>query len=75
MVVREPPMLAEGSAAMPSTSQPRLSSSDGIASPVGGAVVCYTYRAFGLPIPADVLRDRAQDTVEILCFVPPWPTS
>ena len=48
---------------------------DGIASPVGGAVVCYTFRAFGLPIPAGVLRDRAQDAVEILCFVPPWPTS
>ena len=38
---------------------------DGIASPVGGAVVCYTYKAFGLPIPAGVLRDRAQDTVAI----------
>jgi hypothetical protein len=48
---------------------------DGIASPVGGAVICYTYRAFGLPIPAGVVRDRAQDTIEILCFVPPWPTS
>src|ERR1700735_98213 len=48
---------------------------DGIASPVGRAVVCYTYRAFGLPTPAGVLRDRAQDTVEILCFVPPRPAS
>jgi hypothetical protein len=48
---------------------------DGVVSPVGGAVVCYTYRAFGLPIPAGVLRDWAQDTVEFLCFVPPWPTS
>ena len=28
-----------------------------------------------LPIPAGVVRDRAQDPVEILCFVPPWPTS
>jgi hypothetical protein len=47
----------------------------GIASPIGGAVVCYTYRAFGLPVPAGVARDRAQDSVEILCFVPPRPTS
>ena len=48
---------------------------DGIASPVGGAVVCYTYKAFGLPMPAGIPRDRAQDTVEILCFIPPRPTS
>jgi hypothetical protein len=48
---------------------------DGIASPTGKAVVCYTYSAFGLPLPAGVRRDRPQDTIEILCFVPPRPTS
>ena len=45
------------------------------ASPIGGAVVCYTYSAFGGPVPTGVLRQQAQDTVEILCFVPPRPTS
>jgi hypothetical protein len=48
---------------------------DGAASPIGGAVVCYTYSAFGLPVPTGVLRHQAQDIVEILCFVPPRPTS
>jgi hypothetical protein len=47
----------------------------GAASPIGGAVVCYTYSEFGVPVPTGVLRHQAQDTVEILCFVPPRPTS
>ena len=48
---------------------------DGIASPTGRAVVCYTISAFGSPLPAGVLRERAQDIIEILCFVPPRPQS
>ena len=48
---------------------------DGIASPTGAAVVCYTFKDFGLPLPAGILRDRPQDTIEILCFVPPRPQS
>ena len=48
---------------------------DGAANPIGGAVVCYTHSAFGRPVPTGVLRRQAQDTVEILCFVPPRPTS
>ena len=48
---------------------------DGIASPTGKAVVCYTYSAFAPPPPAGVRRNRPQDTIEILCFVPPRPVS
>jgi hypothetical protein len=47
----------------------------GIANPTGRAVACYTLVAFGLPLPNGVPRDKPQDTIEILCFVPPRPTS
>jgi hypothetical protein len=47
----------------------------GIANPTGKAVACYTYSEFGRPIPPGVPHDHPQDTFEILCFVPPRPSS
>ena len=47
----------------------------GLANPTGRAVACYTFSAFGLPVPSGVSREKPQDTIEILCFVPPRPTS
>lgn len=43
--------------------------------PTGRAVVCYTYRAFGTPLPQGVARTTPQDSIEILCFAPAGPTS
>ena len=39
------------------------------------AVVCYGYASFGLPAPPGEVRKTPQDTMEILCFVPPKPLS
>jgi len=39
--------------------------------PTGQAVVCYAYSSFGIPIEAGQPRTKPQDTVEILCFIPP----
>jgi hypothetical protein len=47
----------------------------GIPNPTGSAVACYTFSDFGMPLPNGVPRDKPQDTIEILCFVPPRPTS
>jgi hypothetical protein len=44
----------------------------GIANPTGKAVACYTISTFG---PPDHPADEPQDTIEILCFVPPRPPS
>lgn len=40
-----------------------------------GAVVCYTYSAFGPPAPEGGSLTEPQDMIEILCFVPPHPLS
>jgi hypothetical protein len=48
---------------------------EGLPNPTGRAVACYTFIAFGLPVPSGVFRDKPQDTIEILCFVPPRPIS
>lgn len=47
----------------------------GIANPTGKGVACYTYGVFQPPPPPGVPRDRPQDIVDILCFVPPRPPS
>lgn len=44
---------------------------EGIVNPTGRAVACYTYATFGPPFPPGVPHDRPQDSIEILCFVPP----
>jgi hypothetical protein len=43
--------------------------------PTGEAVVCYSYSAFGPPMEHGQIRTTPQDTVEILCFIPPQPTT
>lgn len=43
--------------------------------PTDKAVVCYSYASFGLPAPQGEVRKMPQDTIEILCFVPPKPLS
>jgi hypothetical protein len=48
---------------------------DGIANPTGKAVACYQFDNFGPPLPAGAPRDHPQDTAEILCFIPPRPSS
>ena len=47
----------------------------GITNPTGKGVACYTYGVFQPPPPPEVPRDRPQDIVDILCFVPPRPPS
>jgi hypothetical protein len=47
----------------------------GIADPSGKAVACFTCSEFGPPLPPGHPRDRPQDTIELLCFVPPRPQS
>jgi hypothetical protein len=48
---------------------------EGMASPTGRAVACYTYSDFGAPLPPGTPRNSPQDTIEILCFVPPHLSS
>jgi hypothetical protein len=43
--------------------------------PTNKAVVCYGYASFGLPALPGEQRKTPQDTLEILCFVPPKPLS
>src|SRR5690242_13905227 len=52
---------------------PRETVIPGITNPTGKAVACYTYAVFEPPSPPGSPRDRPQDIVEILCFVPPRP--
>jgi hypothetical protein len=47
----------------------------GIANPTDKAVACYDIGEFGPPLPPGHPRDQQQDTIEILCFVPPRPPS
>ena len=47
----------------------------GVTNPTGKAVACYTYAVFEAPLPPGVPRDHPQDTIELLCFVPPRPPS
>jgi hypothetical protein len=47
----------------------------GITNPTDKAVACYDIGQFGLPLPPGHPHDQQQDTVEILCFVPPQPPS
>jgi hypothetical protein len=42
-----------------------------VENPTGEAVVCYSYSSFGLPAEPGKSRAAPQDTVEILCFIPP----
>ena len=46
-----------------------------IANPTGRAVACYTFSGFEPPLPVGVPRDHPQDTIELLCFIPPRPLS
>ena len=41
----------------------------------GRAVACYTISEFGMPLRPGQPRDKPQDTIEMLCFVPPRPPS
>jgi hypothetical protein len=43
--------------------------------PTGEAVVCYSYSAFGPPMEHGQIRTAPQDTIEILCFIPPQPST
>jgi hypothetical protein len=45
------------------------------ASPIGRAVVCYAYTSFGPSIPDGEVRTVPQDSIEILCFLPPQSIS
>jgi hypothetical protein len=47
----------------------------GMANPTARAVACYVYTSFGMPLPTGVRRVLPQDTIEVLCFVPPRPAS
>jgi hypothetical protein len=42
-----------------------------VENPTGEAVVCYSYSSFGIPTEPGKSRTAPQDTVEILCFIPP----
>jgi hypothetical protein len=43
--------------------------------PTGEAVVCYSYSSFGPPMESGQIRTTPQDTIEVLCFIPPKPTT
>ena len=43
--------------------------------PTGEAVACYRYSSFGLPLAPGQIRTVPQDTIEILCFIPPKPSA
>lgn len=47
----------------------------GIDNPTGKAVACSGVSEFRPPPPPGVVYHRPQDIIEILCFVPPRPTS
>ena len=47
----------------------------GMANPTGRAIACYTYSYFGAPPPPGSPPSSPQDTIEILCFVPPYMPS
>lgn len=43
--------------------------------PTGKAVACYSYSSFGPPHEPGGAPTHPQDTIQILCFVPPKPIS
>ncbi|HEY7580356.1 MAG TPA: hypothetical protein VH855_22430 [Acetobacteraceae bacterium] len=47
----------------------------GIANPTGKAVACYAFSEFRPPRSAGIVYHGPQDVREILCFIPPRPTS
>jgi hypothetical protein len=42
--------------------------------PTGEAVVCYRYDTFNPPLAPGQVPTGPQDTIEILCFIPPRPS-
>jgi hypothetical protein len=47
----------------------------GTGNPTGRAVACYTFGSFGFSTMPGMPKPEPQDAIEILCFIPPRPTS